>query len=421
MNEKKVINAWAFFDWANSAYALTITATIFPIYYETITSTATSDSVLFLKHRFINTALYSYAIAFAFLLIASLSPFLSGIADYSGAKKRFMQFFCYLGSTSCILMFFFTRDNLWLGITLLILACIGHSGGIVFYNAYLPEIASPEKQDKVSAKGFSLGYFGSTLLLLFNLSMLLKPEWYGNVSTEMACRISFVSVGIWWVGFAQIPFYYLPIKPKQGQHLSEYLFKGYREIMEVWRQLRHTKRLTRFLMAFFSYNIGVQTIILLSTLFGKKEIHMGAYELIILILLIQYVAIAGSFFFAGLSRKVGNIRALQTAVFIWVLVCVSAYFIHSAMEFYLVAIFVGLLMGGTQALSRSSYSKMLPETLNHASFFSFYDICEKVGIVLGMVIFGLIETWTDSMRYPIISLIVFFILGFLLLSMDDKD
>lgn len=413
--DKKLINAWAFYDWANAAYNLIITSTIFPIYYASITESEGSDVVEFLGFHFINTALYTYAISFAFLLIASISPLLSGIADYSGKKKRFMQFFCTLGALSCASMYFFTAGRLEFGILLVILACIGSSGSMVFYNAYLPEVAPVEQQDRVSAKGFALGYFGSTFLLMFCLSMLLKPEWFGGISSEMASRYSFVLVGVWWIGFAQIPFYYLPVRSGNNQPVSSYLFKGYKELIKVVGILKQSKRLKRFLLAFFVYNMGVQTIILVSTLFGRNEIHMGSAQLLITILILQFVAIIGAFLFSTISKFIGNIRTLQCATLIWIGVCVSAYFVYETWAFYIVAVFVGLVMGGIQAMSRSTYSKMLPDTVDHASFFSFYDVCDKMGIVLGMALFGFIDEETANMRNPILSLITFFVLGFILL------
>lgn len=414
-NDKKLTTAWAFYDWANSVYPLVITSTIFPIYYESVTRNGTSDIVTFLGVNLKNTALYTYALAFAYLVIAVLSPMLSGIADYSGNKKKFMQFFCYLGATACSLMFFFTSENLWLGIVLIVVACIGYSGSIVFYNAYLPEIADNSYQNKVSAKGFALGYTGSSILLIFNLTLVLNPEWYGISSTTLASRIAFLLVGVWWALFAQIPFYYLPDNLLGQDPGGNYLSKGYEEIRKVWVDLKKNTRLKKFLSAFFVYNMGVQTVMLVATLFGKKELGLEAGQLITTILLIQFIAIGGAYLFAYVSKIKSNLFTLKIAVIIWIGVCAGAYFTRTAGQFYIIAVVVGLVMGGIQSLSRSTYSKMLPETTDHASYFSFYDVCEKTGIVLGMALFGLIETLTDNMRNPVIALISFFIFGFVLL------
>ena len=416
----KVKNAWAFYDWANSVYPLVITSTIFPIYYESITRTADSDLVTFLGIQIKNTSLYTYSLSFAYLVIALFSPLLSGIADSGGSKKRFMQFFCYLGAISCAGLYFFTPGNLNLGIFLVVSACIGYSGSIVFYNAYLPEVALFQEQDTLSAKGFALGYIGSSILLIFNLTMILMPEFYGGISKSMASRISFLTTGIWWIVFAQYSFWYLPSKSSKNKLGEQGIIKGYQELKNVWNKLKQIPALTRYLLAFFVYNMGVQTVMLVATLFGKKEIGMEAGELITTILIIQFIAVAGAFLFSFASSRIGNIKTLQMATLIWILVCITAYFVTSAFQFYFLAVVVGLVMGGIQALSRSTYSKMLPKNIEHASFFSFYDVCEKFGIVLGMALFGILDQVFDSMRVPVIALILFFLVGFILLFRVKK-
>ena len=422
--QRKLINAWALYDWANSSYALIITSAIFPLYYVLVTSQGNSDRVNLWGMNFVNTTLYSYALAFAYLVIAALSPLLSGIADYGGNKKQFMQFFCYLGSSSCALMYFFTQQSLGLGIILVILACIGFSGSTVFYNAYLPEIAEPKLQDYVSAKGFGMGYLGSVILMGIDLSMFLMPQWYGGISVAMASRLSFVSVGVWWLAFAQVTFYYLPkTRPKHLLNLpwTAYIWNGYKELIKVWHKLKATKGLRSFLCAFFVYNMGVQTVLLVATLFATKEVHMESSQLIINIMLIQFLALAGAYLFSYISKIKGNIFSLKLAVSIWAVGCMGGYYIYTPNQFYVASIVVGLVMGGIQALSRSTYSKMLPLTMDHAAFFSFYDVCEKIGVVLGMALFGFLESYTSSMRKPILSLIGFFILGFFLLTLIPRD
>ena len=434
---KKLIRAWATYDLANSVYNLVITATIFPIYYNAVTTVkdesgvVLSDTVTFFGFTFKNSALYEYVIAFAYLIVAILSPLLSGVADYGGSKKKFMQIFCYLGASACLLMYFFDKDTVDLGIILAVLACIGYSGSMVFYNAYLPEIAEPEQQDAVSARGFAMGYWGSSILLIFNLLMVQKPEWFGLSSAGQATKIAFLTVGLWWAGFAQIPFYYLPKgERKEGQRTT--LVKGYRELAKVWGELKHNVQLKRFLIAFFIYSMGVQTVMLVATLFGSKEIKdaeghgMDTGKLITVILIIQFVAMAGAYLFSFLSKKKGNLFTLKVATLFWVIVCVGTYaLVYTPTHFYLVAVCVGLVMGGIQSLSRSTYSKMLPETKDHTSYFSFYDVCEKMSIVLGMICFALITENSSTMRTPILALIVFFVLGFLLLlripKMQDKS
>lgn len=421
---KKVINAWATYDLANSVYNLVITATIFPIYYKAVTTTRDaagneiSNIVTFLGFQIKNTTLYDFAIAFAFLLIAAIAPVLSGIADYGGSKKRFMQFFCYLGAASCSLMYFFNADTLYLGIILAILACMGFAGSLVFYNAYLPEIAEPKDHDKVSARGFAMGYVGSAVLLIVNLVMVMTRD-TGAEKLRMM-QWSFVTVGIWWFAFSQITFYYLPKVNKElnkGKKAEgSYLLHGYKELQKVWKELKQNKQLVRFLPAFFIYSMGVQTVMLVANHFGSDEIKMEAGQLITTILIIQFVAMAGAFLFSFISRKKGNLFTLKMATLIWSLICLGTYFlVFTPTHFYIVAAFVGLVMGGIQSLSRSTYSKMLPETKDNASYFSFYDVCEKISIVFGMLTFGIINECSATMRTPIVALISFFILGFFLL------
>jgi len=420
---KKLINAWATYDLANSVYNLVITATIFPIYYKAVTTTRDangeeiSNIVTFLGYQIKNTSLYDFAIAFAFLMIAAIAPLLSGIADYSGNKKRFMQFFCYLGASSCALMYFFNSETLYLGIILVILACIGFSGSLVFYNSYLPEIAEPADHDRVSAKGFAMGYIGSALLLIVNLIMVMTQE-TGAEKLRMM-QWSFITVGIWWFVFSQITFYYLPDNSKEKKSANSEgnrLLKGYKELKKVWQELKNNKQLVRFLPAFFIYSMGVQTVMLVANHFGSDEIKMEAGQLITTILIIQFVAMGGALLFSFISSKKGNLFTLKLATLIWALICLGTYFfVHTPVHFYIVAAFVGLVMGGIQSLSRSTYSKMLPETEDTTSYFSFYDVCEKLSIVLGMATFGIINEISSTMRTPIIALISFFILGFLLL------
>lgn len=414
---RKIINAWAMYDWANSVYSLTITTAVFPIYFINVTTSGESDLVTFMGREFRNSALYSYCLSVSFLFIALLSPLLSGIADSSGSKKGFMKFFAWLGGTACMGLYFFDGSaTLWIGVLCFMLASIGYSGSIVFYNSYLPEIAEPADQDKVSARGFALGYVGSSLLLIFNLLMIMQPGWFGIAEgTTLPARISFLVVGLWWIGFAGYTFYYLPSNVYRKRREGHYLLHGYMELRKVWHELKKLKYLTRFLLSFFFYNMGVQTVMYVATIFGEKEIKLGTAELITIVLIIQFVAIGGAFLFSTLSAKLGNFRALMIAIFIWIAICVSAYNLYSPGAFYVLAFVVGMVMGGIQSLSRSTYSKMLPETQDHASYFSFYDVCDKFGLVLGTASYGLIEELTGSMRNSVLALILFFVVGLLFL------
>lgn len=425
-NDKKVIRSWAFFDWANSAYNLVITSTIFPAYYTIITSDKndnTLDYVTFMGRKFINSALYNYSLAFAFLVIALVSPILSSIADTRGNKKLFMQIFTYLGGFACCGLYFFTIETLQLSIVLFVLAAIGFWGSLVFYNAYLPEIASLDQQDRVSAKGYTYGYIGSIILQLICFVFVFFPDTFGLSGGAQASRLSFLLVGIWWMAFAQIPFRNLPKRnPDLLKSKSNWLTGGFTELKKVWQQLKHMPYLKRFLTAFFFYSMGVQTVMLVATIFGEKQLHLPTSKLIATILLLQLVAIPGAMLMSYLSRNwFGNVKVLIGVVLIWIGCCVGAYFVHTEMQFYVLAAVVGLIMGGIQSLSRSTYSKFLPQdSPDHTSFFSFYDVTEKVALVIGMFSFGYIEEFTGSMRSSLIALAAFFIVGLLFLLLLRK-
>jgi UMF1 family MFS transporter len=409
---KKVITAWAMYDWANSSYSLIITSAIFPTYYTAIAP----EHVHLLGRTFDRAALASYAISLSFLIIAILSPILSSMADYQGNKKRFMQFFCYLGSLACVAMFFFTKHTIWLGLLCSIIASIGYCGSIVFYNAYLPEIAAENDQDQVSAKGFALGYIGSVLQMVICLAFIMLNENLHWGLGDLPVRITFLSVGIWWAGFAQITFRLLPpskIPEQRPDH--NLLINGFYELSKVWKQLKEHTQLKRFLASFFFYNMGVQTVMYLAAYFASDELKMKSTELIITILIIQLVAIAGAYLFSIISRKTSNIFALGILINIWIGVCIAAYYTRTVFQFYAVAFAVGMIMGGIQSLSRSTYSKLLPQTTDTASYFSFYDVCDKVGTVIGTLSFGYVTEFLGGMRNSVLALMIFFIIGFILL------
>ena len=407
----KVINGWAMYDWANSVYNLVITTTFFPAYYAAVTSLVNfPNGIVFLGRRFVNTELKDYVLAVGFLLIALLSPILSSIADYKGNKKNFMRFFCYLGAASCSLLFFFDKSNIILGLMCFMFAGIGFYGSQVFYNSYLPEIAAEEDRDRISARGYSMGYLGSVLMQLIGFGLVI-----GMSDKTMALKITFLLVGIWWVVFAQITFKALPITPKSERKTKKHvLVNGFHELKIVWEQVVHMPILKRFLAAFFFYSMGVQTVMLVAIDFGIKELKLPDQQLIITAVIIQIVAIVGAIGMSKLSARFGNINVLILTVLLWIGVCIAGYFISTVTHFYIIASLVGLVMGGIQSLSRSTYSKLMPETRDTASFFSFYDVTEKLAIVIGLFTFGFIEG-ISSIRNSILSLVIFFILGFALL------
>lgn len=408
---KKEINGWAMYDWANSVYNLVITTTFFPAYYAAVTSLVNfPDGIRFLGRRFVNTELKDYVLAFGFLVIAFLSPILSSIADYKGNKKNFMRFFCYLGALSCSLMFYFDKGHITLGLMCFMFAGIGFYGSQVFYNSYLPEIAAEKDRDRVSAKGYSLGYIGSVLMQLIGFGLVILVT-----DKTMALKITFLLVGIWWVGFAQITFKALPISPKSERKSKKHvLINGFHELKNVWNLVIRMPILRRYLGAFFFYSMGVQTVMLVAIDFGIKELKLPDQKLIITAVIIQLVAIAGAIGMSKLSEKFGNIKVLIFTVLLWIGVCIAGYFITTETHFYIIASLVGLVMGGIQSLSRSTYSKLMPETKDTASFFSFFDVTEKLAIVIGLFTFGFIEG-VSSIRSSILSLVIFFIIGFFML------
>lgn len=426
---KKLLNAWAFYDWANSVYSLVIASAIFPIFYNKLIPEGEMLTVFGTSMK--GTAVISFVTAFAFLIVAFISPLLSGIADYAGNKKRFLQLFCYMGALSCIGLYWFDRENLYMSLTCYLFGLVGFWGSLVFYNSYLPDIAYPEQQDAVSARGYSMGYIGSVVLLIVNLAMVMYPEVFGidegdKLKTALkAMRYSFVSVGIWWILFSQYTYYYLPNALKKNKVTTDVMLNGFRELKKVWNQLKLNITLKRYLGAFFVYSMAVQTVMLAAAYFGAEEIDWPNDDakstgLIISILLIQLIAVAGAIITSKLSAKYGNIKTLVGINIIWAVICICAYFVTLPIHFYITASFVGLVMGGIQSLSRSTYSKFLPETQDTASFFSFYDVTEKIGIVIGMVLYGAIDQIFGSMRYSVVFLTVFFVVGIFLLLRVDK-
>ena len=420
----KLLNAWAFYDWANSVYTLVISSTIFPIYYGALFRAKGIEEVELFGVLIRSEALISYVTALGFLIIAFISPLLSGIADYLGNKKFFLKLFCYVGSISCMSLYFFSLEDIIFSLITYLLALIGFWGSLVFYNSYLPDIAHKEQQDKISAKGFSLGYVGSVILLLICLAMVMMVE---ETQAIQMMKYSFLLVGIWWIGFSQYTYYYLPDNKNSNKMHKNLIFNGFRELLKVWHQIKNILPLKRYLAAFFVYSMAVQTIMIIAAYFGEKEVQWGSDSkrttgLIISILVIQLVAVFGAWITSKLVEKFGNIKVLMLLNFLWILICTYAYFVVTPNDFYIAAFFVGLVMGGIQSLSRSTYSKFIPsDTKDTTSFFSFYDVAEKVGIVIGMLTYGYIADITGKIQNAILFLILFFIVGLLLLLRVPKN
>jgi MFS transporter, UMF1 family len=428
IGDKKLINAWAFYDWANSVYSLVISTAVFPIYYAGLTTSEgfanAEGKIAFLGTDWTPTTLYNYALAFSFLVVAFISPMLSGIADYAGNKKIFLKGFCLLGSLSVMCLFFFTgKDTLWVGIVFSILASIGFWGSIVFYNSYLPEIAHPEQQDNVSAKGFMLGYVGSIILLILCL-ILIETSVFGMYDKQFGSQISFVLVGLWWLGFAQVTYSKLPTPLKSKLPKDNYFIKGLKELKKVAKELFKFRELKIFLISFFLLSIGVQTIILMAGIFGTV-LGLPTLNLIATILLVQFVGILGAFIFSRLSNKIGNIKALKITIVIWGLVCFIGFNLtkdtpNVDMYFYILGALIGLVMGAIQSLARSTYSKLLPDTKDHTSCFSFFDVTEKIALVVGMITYGILIALTGSMQWSVLVLGVFFLASFVAISTMKK-
>ena len=423
---KKVVNGWAMYDWANSVYNLVITSTIFPAYYEAVTGDGNEntliDKIKIGSFEFSNTALYNYVLAVAFVIVAILSPILSSIADYRGNKKQFLRFFCTMGSLACASLYFFDSNHIIGGLFSVIVACVGFWGSLVFYNSYLPEIAAPEDRDRISAKGFMMGYIGSVLLQIICFVFVLKPELFG-ITVGKASQISFLLVGIWWMAFGWMSISRLPEgKGVKGIHSNNLITQGYKEIHKVWLELKDQPILKQFLASFFFYNMGVQTIMLAATLYGKSELNIPTTNLIIAILIIQIVAIPGANLMAKLASKWGNFNTIMVAILIWIGGCIMGYLLprNGIVPFYTLAIVVGFVMGGIQSVSRSTYSKLMPDTHDTTSYFSFFDVTEKIAIVIGMFSFGIINEITGSQRNSVLALCSFFIIGFVLLYRTSK-
>jgi MFS transporter, UMF1 family len=415
-NDRKTIHAWAMYDWANSAYALVIVSAIFPAYYNEITTVDGSSKINLFGLRIENTAAYSINLGIAFGLVALISPLLSSISDYSGNHRSYMKFFCYLGSLGCMALFFFSEAQLvHLALAGMLLATIGYSGSIVFYNSYLPAIATEDRQDKVSARGYAYGYIGATTLLILNLAFILNQKKLGITDDTILPRLSFLLTGLWWMGFAQIPLHALPKGLYAAKPGGKNLLNGYRELIKIWQLLKTQRRLKTFLFSFFFYIMGVQTVMFMASSFGDKEIHLGLTQLIMTVLALEYIGVVGAFLFAWISKRLGNVRALMIAVAIWIMICAGAYFIITPLHFYITAFFIGLVMGGIQSLSRSTYGKMIPQTGNNAGYFSFYDVCEKTAMMCGLIMFGSLDNLTGSMRNSIFGLALWFFIGLVLL------
>lgn len=416
-NDRKTINTWAMYDWANSAYALVIVSAIFPAYYNEITETDAGSNIRVLGFDIVNTAALSITLGIAFGIVALASPLLSSIADYKSNHRLFMRFFCYMGAAGCMILFFFDHPTLApLALAGILFATVGYGGSIVFYNSYLPAIATPDQHDKVSARGFAFGYIGATTLLIISFILIENNEALGVADGTFFSRLSFLLTGLWWIGFAQIPLRKLPKGLYGDKGKKEHSFmSGYRELLNIWHQLKSLRRLRMFLFSFFFYIMGVQTVMFMAAAFGEKELDLSIKQLMVTILLVEYIGIAGAHLFAWISKRIGNIPSLMIAVATWIGICIGAHFMQTALHFYIAGFFIGIVMGGIQSLSRSTYAKLMPKTQHNAGFFSFFDVSEKIAMMVGLILFGTLDNITGSMRNSIIALGISFAIGFCIL------
>lgn len=417
LNNPRIVRGWYMFDWANSVYSLVISSILFPVYYKAVATVDGNSMIRMPGFEIDNSVLYTYVLSLSFLIVAAMLPLLSGVADYTGNKKVFMKVFVWLGALSCCGLYFFTGiDSIGWGLLCATLASVGYSGSLVFYDAFLPEIVTEDRYDTTSARGYALGYYGGVVLMVICLVMIMNAEALGfglaSAGELNATRFSFVLTGVWWVGFSYIPFSALPdniyAKPQRG-HIWK---NGYRALVAVWTALKHQRDLRRFLLAFFCYNSGVQTVMYLAALFGTDVLHLSSNVLIATFLVIQLVGALGAWLFARVSGRIGNRQTLIVMNVTWIGICIGAYYTTTAVQFYVLAVFVGLVMGGIQSLSRATYSKLIPRNaIAHASYFSFYDVAFNVSIVIGVFSFGLIDHLTGNMRYSALFLALYFILG----------
>ena len=420
LNNPKILRAWTYFDCANSAHSLVIGVAVFPPFFEAVAP----KTIHFMGWDIPNSSMLAYALTISYLFIALTQPILSGIADYGGKRKTFMQFFTVLGALACISMFWMDNPDAWqVGFWAYIVSMIGYAGGVVFNNSFMPLIATPDKFDRLSARGFTLGYIGGTVLLIVNLICILFWDKIGFADESIATRISFLTVGVWWLGFSLIPFFGLPNDNKTPLSMKAVL-SGFGELKQVWSIVKKQVNTKRFLLSFFFYDAGVQTMIFLAAVFAGKELGFETTELIILVLLLQIVAALGAWIFAKVSNAKGNKWTISAMLIVWVIITFLAFFIKDKMPFYALGVLLGIVMGGTQSLSRSAYSKLIPKgTTDTTTFYSFYDLTDKLAVVIGTFTFGLIDQMI-GIRYSVLMLGFLFFIGLLLLSrvsFDDSE
>ena len=413
------------YDWANSAYITTAAVAILPDYFARVVVGEAGVDILGMNMS--ATALWGFMLGGAAFFVFLFAPVLGAIADFSSAKKRFLVSFAYMGSLFAMLLYFSKSGNVTLTILLFLGSQVCFVGGNVFYDAFLPQIASEDKMDSVSAKGYAFGYVGGSLQFAIALGLVAMHERVG-ISITMAARIGMAMTGIWWAGWTlltlkylkevKIP-YQLPEKYRNQPKALAYLTVGISRTIATAKKVGRFKHLTLFLIAYMVYNDGIHTVTSMATIYGTEELKLTTTALMVTLLLVQVVAIGGALIFSQLAGRIGARRSVMFALVLWSGVVIYGYFIHTATEFFVLGIVVGVVLGGTQALSRSFYGAMIPEEAS-AEFYGFYSVFSKFSSIWGPITFGVIKQVTGSARLAIISLMVFFIVGLVLLSFVDE-
>ena len=411
---RKIINAWSMYDWANSAFATTIMAAMFPPFYRSmVTATGLGEADA--------TAYWAYTTSIALLLIAIVAPVLGAISDYTGGKKWYIAFFAALGVVGTGLFAFLGDDTYVLGSILFIAGNVGFAGANVFYESLLPHIAKKDDIDQISTRGYALGYVGGGILLIINVLWYMKPEWFFMPGVGFALRASFFSVAVWWALFSIPLFRSVPEPPsvRSRQESTNVLRAGFGRLAHTFRQITRYKQLLLFLAAFWLYNDGIGTIIKMATAYGD-EIGIGLTDMTIALIITQFVGIPFSFGFGWLARRLGTKRSILLGLGIYTLISIAGYFMQTATHFYILAFVVGMVQGGTQALSRSLYGAMVPRSQT-AEFFGFFSTSSKFAGIAGPLLFGVVSQIAGGSRLSIVSLIIFFVVGGLLLTRVNEQ
>ncbi|MDX9848953.1 MAG: MFS transporter [Anaerolineaceae bacterium] len=412
VEHKRAIRAWTMYDWANSTFATTIAAAVLPVYYSTVASKNLQPHEA--------TSNWAFTTTIALVMVALLGPILGAMADFSGTKKRFMTIFVILGVSGTALLYLVKSGDWLMASVFYIIGSIGFAGANVFYDSLLPHIAHPDEIDQVSSRGYAMGYAGGGILLAINLAMImLSPDHL----TEIMTRISFLTVSVWWLVFT-IPFWRNVKEPPRRIFAAEAGINPVKasisRLATTFKEIRKYKELTKFIGAFWLYNNGIGTIIFMATIYGT-ELGFSSTTTIGTLLMVQFVAIPFAFLFGWLAKKIGTKRSILLSIFIYTLIAIAGYFLYKEIHFWLLGFGVATVQGGSQALSRSLCGRMMPKSKS-AEFFSFFSVSEKIAGTVGPLLFGVVSRLMGGSRLSIVSLIIFFFLGGLLLwQVKEKD